>query len=265
MDEKNKEEQQLTETLNKIQKKYIVLSGKGGVGKSTVAVNIAVGLTRKGFTVGLLDTDFHGPSISKMLNVIHHKARGTSNNTIEPCVLFNGKLKVMSVQFMLPEGNDSVIWRGPLKHSVIKQFLGMTEWGELDYLIIDSPPGTGDEPLSVAQSLTNSNGAIIVTTPQEVSTFDVKKSIDFCMKVNLPVFGIIENMAGFVCPHCKETTYIFGRDGGRKMAEEANIRFLGSIPLDPAVVESGDAGAAFISGEFDSPAYTAMSDVIAQL
>lgn len=253
---------QVKEALSKIGKKYIVLSGKGGVGKSTIAVNVAVGLVKKGYTVGLLDTDFHGPSISKMLNLINYKVRGTDKDTIEPCSIYNGRLKVMSIQFLLPAGDDSVIWRGPLKHNVIKQFLGSTEWGACDYLIIDSPPGTGDEPLSVAQTIEKPTGAIIVTTPQDVSTFDVRKSIDFCRKINLPVFGIIENMAGFVCPKCKEVTYIFGKNGGRKMAHEVNAYFLGRIPIDPAIVDSGDSGRAFISDAVDSPAYVAMKSII---
>ncbi len=262
MEQNSDENKVLDETLAKIKKKYVVLSGKGGVGKSTVAVNLAVGLALKGFNVGLLDSDLHGPSIAKMLNLTDHKFTGTEDNLIEPALLYDSKLKIMSVQFMLPNTSDAVIWRGPLKHKIIQQFIGEVDWGNLDFLIIDSPPGTGDEPLSTIQTLKNCDGAIIVTTPQDVSTFDVKKSIDFCDKVNLPVHGIIENMSGFVCPKCGEVTHIFGKDGGSKMAEKMNIRFLGGIPIDPKMVESGDMGKAYIHEPSDSPAYKAISNIV---
>jgi Mrp family chromosome partitioning ATPase len=262
MDWNSDKNKTLKDTLAKIKKKYVVLSGKGGVGKSTVAVNLAVGLALQGCFVGLLDSDLHGPSIAKMLNLTGHVLSGTDENHIEPAVLWDGKLKVMSIQFMLPNVSDSVIWRGPLKHKIIQQFIGDVTWGPLDFLIVDSPPGTGDEPLSVIQTLENCDGAIIVTTPQDVSTFDVKKSINFCKTVDLPIFGIIENMAGFVCPKCGEVTHIFGRNGGSKMAEEMNLRFLGSIPIDPRFVESGDIGKAYIQETVDSPAFAAVNKIV---
>jgi Mrp family chromosome partitioning ATPase len=247
-----------------IKKKYVVLSGKGGVGKSTVAVNIATGLALNGFTVGLLDSDLHGPSVAKMLNLVQSKVTG-SDEAMNPIELYNGKLKVMSVQFLLANANDSVIWRGPLKHKIIKEFIENTVWGNLDFLIVDSPPGTGDEPLSVIQTINNTDGAIIVTTPQSVSTFDVEKSINFCKQLNLPIFGIIENMAGFVCPQCNKVTHIFGKDGGRKMAEKLGIPFLGSIPIDPLFVNYGDEGKPFAEFESENNSFKYLNEIINEI
>jgi ATP-binding protein involved in chromosome partitioning len=240
MSHQGADEKRLAETLTGINKKLVVLSGKGGVGKSTVAVNLAVGLARKGKKTGLLDTDLHGPSVPKMLGLESFMSSGDETH-LEPAVRYEGLLKIMSVQFLLQNLHDSVIWRGPLKHSVIAQFIGHTVWGALDYLIIDSPPGTGDEPLSVVQTA-KPDYAIIVTTPQDVATFDVRKSIDFCEKLNLPVFGVIENMSGFICPHCNTQTAIFGAGGGKRMAEDLGIAFLGAIPIDPHFVTRSDSG-----------------------
>jgi Mrp family chromosome partitioning ATPase len=170
----------------------------------------------------------------------------------------------MSMQFLLQNHDDSVIWRGPLKHAVISQFIGHTVWGELDFLIIDSPPGTGDEPLSVVQTA-KPDGAIIVTTPQEVATFDVRKSIDFCNKLQLPVTGVIENMSGFVCPHCGQVTDIFGSGGGERMAADFGVPFLGSIPIDPLFVSQSDAGLVYIDGDNRSPAMKGMQDIISYM
>ncbi len=244
MSHQGADEKRLAETLSTIKQKFVVLSGKGGVGKSTVAVNLAVGLALKGKKTGLLDTDLHGPSVPKMLGLENFVTAGDETH-LEPAIRYDGLLKVMSVQFMLQNLHDSVIWRGPLKHAVISQFIGYTVWGELDYLIIDSPPGTGDEPLSVVQTA-KPDGAIIVTTPQDVATFDVRKSIDFCNKLNLPVFGVIENMSGFVCPHCNTETAIFSIGGGKRMADELGIPFLGSIPIDPQFVSLSDQGNAMV-------------------
>lgn len=261
MSHQGADEKRLADTLSVIDKKLVILSGKGGVGKSTVAVNLAVGLALQGKKVGLLDTDLHGPSIPKMLGLEHFLSSGDQTH-LEPAVLYNGMLKIMSVQFLLPNLNDSVIWRGPLKHAVISQFIGHTVWGPLEYLIIDSPPGTGDEPLSVVQT-SNPDGAIIVTTPQQVATFDVRKSIDFCSKLNLPVIGIIENMSGFICPHCHEETAIFSSGGGKEMADELGISFLGSIPIDPQFVTLSDKGAAMIdSSEKSSEAISRIIEKI---
>lgn len=247
--------------LSTIKKKYLVMSGKGGVGKTTAAVNIAAGLALKGKKVGLIDADLHGPSVAKMLGLTSYKALGNEDG-IDPAELLDGNLKVISVQFMLETETDSVVWRGPLKHSMINQFIGGVNWGELDYLFIDAPPGTGDEPLSVVQTIGDINGAVVVTTPQGVSIFDVKKSITFCQKIMLPVFGIIENMAGFVCPACKTVTPIFGQGGGAEVAKEYGVPFLGGIPLDPTMVLSGDSGKAYIEDFKDTLAYEALKGIV---
>lgn len=250
----------LAETLSVIGKKFVILSGKGGVGKSTVAVNLAVALAKSGKKTGLLDSDLHGPSVPKMLGLVDAAIDGDDTH-LEPVDCFDGMLKVMSVQFMLRNVNDSVIWRGPLKHSVISQFIGYTIWGNLDYLIIDSPPGTGDEPLSVVQTA-KPDGAIIVTTPQDVATHDVKKSIDFCDKLQLKVAGIIENMSGFVCPHCSKETAIFSTGGGERMAREVGAPFLGRIPIDPSFVALSDKGLAFVDKGENNVTMTAVKSIV---
>lgn len=260
MSHQGADEKRLAETLTGIKKKYVVLSGKGGVGKSTVAVNLAVGIALSGKKTGLLDTDLHGPSVPKMLGLEHFLSSGDETH-LEPAVRYDGLLKIMSVQFLLQNLYDSVIWRGPLKHAVISQFIGHTVWGELDYLIIDSPPGTGDEPLSVVQTA-KPDGAIIVTTPQDVATFDVRKSIDFCDKLSLPVVGVIENMSGFVCPHCQHETAIFSTGGGAAMADEYGFAFLGSIPIDPLFVQQSDLGNAIIDSDKDGKSKDAIMSIV---
>jgi len=237
------EEQAMQERLGQIKHKIIVLSGKGGVGKSTVAANLAVSLMLSGKRVGLLDVDIHGPSIPKMLGL--EDARISIQDEVMLPVEKAG-LKVMSIGFLLQSRDDAVIWRGPMKMSVIKQFLKDVDWGELDYLVIDSPPGTGDEPLSVCQLVKNADGAVIVTTPQDVATNDVRKSINFCQQLNLPVLGVVENMSGFVCPKCGELTAIFKTGGGERMATDMHVPFLGRIPLDPKVGEACDEGKPFV-------------------
>lgn len=235
-----------------VKKKYVVMSGKGGVGKSTVSVNLAVSLALQGKKVGLLDVDIHGPSIPTMLGLAGTKLTG-SEESIDP-VLIDGipNLKVMSVGFLLESEDAPVIWRGPMKNSIIKQFLKDVTWGELDYLIIDCPPGTGDEPLSVVQLLGKADGTIIVTTPQDVASIDVSKSIKFAEQVKIPVTGIVENMSGFICPHCNEVSYIFKEGGGKKLAEEYKVPFLGAIPIDPALGEAGDSGKPYVAQFKDS-------------
>ena len=229
----------LESRLGKIRHKVLVLSGKGGVGKSTVAVNLAVALQRAGRRVGLLDVDVHGPSVPTMLGLEGEQIVGDGEAFL-PVEL--GDLKVMSVGFLLQWREDPVIWRGPMKMGVIRQFLQEVEWGDLDYLIVDAPPGTGDEPLSVCQLLGEAEGAIVVTTPQEVALNAVRKCISFCRKLELRVLGVVENMSGFLCPHCGQRTDIFLSDGGRRMAEEMRVPFLGRIPLEPGVAISGDNG-----------------------
>jgi len=237
------EEQAMQERLGQIKHKIIVLSGKGGVGKSTVAANLAVSLMLSGKRVGLLDVDIHGPSIPKMLGL--DDARISTRDEVMLPVEKAG-LKVMSIGFLLQNRDDAVIWRGPMKMGVIKQFLKDVDWGELDYLVIDSPPGTGDEPLSVCQLVKNADGAVIVTTPQDVATNDVRKSINFCRQLKLPVLGVVENMSGFVCPKCGELTAIFKTGGGERMATDMHVPFLGRIPVDPKVGEACDEGKPFI-------------------
>ena len=225
------------------ERSILVLSGKGGVGKSTVAANFAISLSLQGFATGLLDTDFHGPSIPKLLGL--EGSRLTSDGKkVNPVEM--GALKVISVDFMLGNRTDPVIWRGPMKMNVIKQLFEDVNWGDLDYMIIDCPPGTGDEPLSVVQLIPDPSGAVIVTTPQELSLSDVRRSIQFCKALKLPVLGVIENMSGFVCPHCGERTELFGSGGGQEMAKEMGVPFLGRIPIEPDIVISGDRGKPFV-------------------
>jgi len=238
------EQEQIRKRVGQIKHQILVLSGKGGVGKSTVAVNLAVSLALVGKKVGLLDIDIHGPSIPKILN-LEGKAIQAVGDTIFPVDMVEN-LKVMSIGFLLRESNDAVIWRGPMKYQMIKQFLKDVDWGNLDFLIVDSPPGTGDEPLSIVQLLENADGAIIVTTPQEVALADVRKCITFCRNLKLPVLGVVENMSGFVCPNCGHKTDVFRSGGGENMANEMHVPFLGRIPIDPQIVQACDSGRPFV-------------------
>lgn len=231
--------------MERIKHKILVLSGKGGVGKSCVAVNLAVWLSTQCKNVGLLDIDIHGPSVPKLLNVENSRILGEGGK-LKP-VLCGGALKVMSIGFLLQEQSNALIWRGPMKHNVIKQFVTEVSWGELDYLVVDCPPGTGDEPLSITQLLSNADGAVIVTTPQQLSVIDVKKCITFCKQLNLPVLGVIENMSYFVCPQCNHKINVFSTDGGKQIAKDFKVPFLASIPLDPALAKACDAGIPFIN------------------
>lgn len=243
-DEQFMERQQLHNRLCRIKHKILVLSGKGGVGKSTVAANLAVSLALAGKKVGLLDVDIHGPSIPKLLN-LEHSTPKIQDESILPIEL-GENLKVMSIGFLLRGNDEAIIWRGPMKMGVIKQFLKDVDWGDLDFMIIDLPPGTGDEPLSVCQLIEDADGGIVVTTPQEIALADVRKSIQFCSALKLPVLGVVENMSGFVCPKCGEITEIFKRGGGEAMAKEKGVPFLGRIPLDPQIVEASDLGKPYI-------------------
>jgi len=238
------DQEKLTDRLSRIKHKVLVLSGKGGVGKSTVAVNLAVALAAAGKKTGLLDVDIHGPSVPKMLGLENMPLHGTGES-ISPLEI-GDNLRVMSIGLLLRSTDDAVIWRGPMKMGVIRQFLSDVEWGDLDYLIIDSPPGTGDEPLSVAQLIPDADGAVIVTTPQSVALIDVRKCVTFCRQLGLPVIGVVENMSGFVCPHCGERTELFTSGGGGEMAGDMEIPFLGAVPFDPAVVLAADRGEPFV-------------------
>jgi ATP-binding protein involved in chromosome partitioning len=243
----------------------MVLSGKGGVGKSTVSVNLAYALSATGKKVGLLDLDMHGPNVPKMLGIEDHKL-GVSGDSIEP-VRITGNLSVISMAFLLPDTSTPIIWRGPMKMAAINQFLSEVNWGPLDYLVVDLPPGTGDEALTIAQLAPNVRGAVIVTTPQDVATMDARKSAKFIEKLGLPVIGIIENMSGMICPHCGEEVDLFGKGGGKKIATELNVPFLGAIPLDIEMRKAGDEGRPFIVRRAggDSPTWKAVDKVMVEL
>ena len=243
--------------MENVEHKFLVLSGKGGVGKSTIAVNLAVWLSMQNKIVGLLDIDIHGPNVPKLLN-LQSSGGQADGDKIKP-VLYSGTLRIMSIGFLLQDESNALIWRGPMKHKVIKQFVTDVSWGNLDYLIVDCPPGTGDEPLSIVQLLGNADGAVVVTTPQQLSVIDVKKCITFCRQLNLPVLGVIENMSGFICPHCNHRTDIFKGNGGKQMAEDFHVPFLGSIPIDSEVVSACDSGKPFINFNSQSPTAQALN------
>ena len=241
----------------------LVLSGKGGVGKSTVAVNLSFALSAHGYSVGVLDLDIHGPNIPKMLGLEGHHLT-TLGNMIQP-VRITGNLAVISMAFLLPDKSTPVIWRGPMKMSAIGQFLSEVDWGHLDFLVVDLPPGTGDEALSIVQLAPNVRGAVIVTTPQEVATMDALKAAKFVEQLKIPVLGIVENMSGMICPHCKAGIDLFGKGGGEKIAGELGVAFLGSIPLDPDMRKAGDEGKPFIIRSKDSPTWKSVDNVMEAL
>jgi len=249
--------------LRQIRHRLIVLSGKGGVGKSTVAANLALALAQAGHTVGLLDVDVHGPSIPKLLGLENAEVETDATGLRPVCLRPN--LKVMSIGFLVENAASAVIWRGPMKYNVIRQFLRDVDWGPLDFLVVDSPPGTGDEPLAVVQLIGQPSAAVVVTTPQDVAVADVRRSISFCRQLSLPVAGLIENMSGFVCPHCGKTTDLFKSGGGEALAHEMNVPFLGRVPLDSAVVVSGDGGKPFGDGLPQNPAARAFGLIVAAI
>ena len=236
------ERQELTQKMCAIKHKILVLSGKGGVGKSTVAANIATALSRSGNKVGILDIDIHGPSIPTLFGIENATLRpGEKKDSMLP-IEITENLKAMSIGFLLQHRDDALIWRGPMKIGVIKQFLKDVEWGDLDYLIADLPPGTGDEPLSMCQMIEGLDGAVVVTTPQEMALADVRKSINFCKKLNLPILGVVENMSGFRCPKCGDVTDIFKKGGAEEMCKEMDVPFIGRIPITPEIVIGADSG-----------------------
>ena len=237
--ERDQQDKMIEANLARVGRKILVMSGKGGVGKSTVASYISLLLSAKGYKVGLLDVDLHGPSIPRLMNV-----QGGFDMPEEGVVRpyrFSENLSIVSLEMVLGDKDAAVIWRGPLKISAIRQFISDIDWGDLDYLIVDSPPGTGDEPLTVAQTIPDAE-ALIVTTPQEISLADVRKSINFCRQVDMKIMGVVENMDGFVCPRCGEKVLIFGSGGGKKMAAQMDVPFIGEIPLDTEMVKMGDKG-----------------------
>jgi len=249
----------VNESLNKIKRKFLVMSGKGGVGKTSVSVNLSLALASKGFRVGIMDVDIHGPDVPRMLG-IEGMLAVNSNHKLEP-KRYSENLNAVSIESLTQSRDDAIIWRGPMKYSAIKQFIGDVEWGVLDYLIIDSPPGTGDEPLTIAQTIPDAE-AIIVTTPQEVSLADVRKSISFCKTLKMEIFGLIENMSGLSCPHCGEVVDLFGSGGGEKTAHTSGINFLGKIPFDPQMVSCGDNGISFQEQHKNSPVAKAFENVV---
>ena len=250
--------------LKDVKHKIIILSGKGGVGKSTVAANLAFSLGSHGAQVGLIDADMHGPSIPKMLGIENERLAGGDDNKIMP-VAISPNIKVVSMAFLIADKDMPVIWRGPLKMHAIRQFLEDVQWGSLDYLIIDLPPGTGDEPLSIAQLIPDSDGAIIVTTPQDVALLSVRKSINFVKTLKLPVIGIIENMSGFICPYCNKKIDIFGTGGGLRASSDFNVPFLGKIPIAPEIVETGDSGKPFVLEHRGSSSTKAFEEIVEKI
>ncbi len=256
------QQQQLKELrlkMSKIKHKIAVISGKGGVGKSTVTVNLAVAFAKTGHAVGILDADIHGPSVPRLLGLVGQQVRmGPPGAFPVPGPL---GIKVRSIDFFMAE-EIPTIWRGPLKMGAIRQFLQDIVWGDLDLLFIDLPPGTGDEPLTIAQFLPEMDGVVIVTMPNELSSNIVKKAITFSLRLNMPIIGVVENMSGFVCPHCGTKTEIFQSGGGRRIAEEAGVAFLGSIPIDPKVGVDADKGRPFVLSQPDSAASRAFMGVV---
>ena len=240
-----------------------VFSGKGGVGKSTVSANIAETFAKQGNNVGLLDVDLHGPNIPKLLGLESVKLEARDNQILP--AYYSPNLKVVSIAFMLPTRDTPVIWRGPLKHKAVSQLLNDVDWGELDYLVIDFPPGTGDEILSVSQLVGKDANAVIVTTPQELALLDARKAVMFAKQVEMSIAGIVENMSGLVCPHCGKEINLFKKGGGKKAAEELGVPFLGGIPLDPRIVELSDDGILFVDKYPDSPVAVAFSAVCENL
>jgi Mrp family chromosome partitioning ATPase len=244
--------------LGRIKHKFIIMSGKGGVGKTSTSVNLSLALADLGHQVGIMDVDLHGPDVPRMLGLSGMLDLGP-NRKLNP-IRYSKNLGAVSIESLTPTKDEAIIWRGPVKYSAIQQFIGDVEWGDLDFLLIDAPPGTGDEPLTVAQTIPDAK-AIIVTTPQEVSLADVRKSINFCKIVKMEIFGLIENMSGFSCPHCQSVIELFGSGGGEKTAIATGIPFLGRIPFDQKMVECGDAGVSYQRQHKDSPVSEALGAV----
>jgi ATP-binding protein involved in chromosome partitioning len=255
---------EIQQKLFHIRNKILVMSGKGGVGKSSVAAYLSVALARRNFKVGLMDVDLHGPSIPRLLGLKGTIGPSSKEGKATP-VRFMPNLEVISIESLMGENKDlATIWRGPIKIGVIRQFISDIDWSDLDYLVIDSPPGTGDEPLTVAQTIPDAR-AVIVTTPQEISLADVRKSINFCRLVKMDILGIVENMSGLVCPHCHKEIDLFGARGGELLAKKEKLPLIGKLPLDPEVVRQGDAGRVTAVLENETPfarAFNAMVDEV---
>ena len=249
--------------IGKIENKIMVMSGKGGVGKTTVAVNLAFALQMKDFNTGILDADIHGPNVPKMLKIENFRPNTTPEGILPAKIPMGAgrALEVISLAFFL-EKDSPVIWRGPLKMGALQQFLSDVVWGNLDYLIVDLPPGTGDEPLSIAQLIPDITGSIIVTTPQDVALMDSRRAVNFSKRLNIPVMGVIENMSGFRCPHCGKEINLFKMGGGERAAKELEVPFLGRIPIDPVIVKDSDSGRPFILNHHDSEAEKVFNKIV---
>jgi len=253
------QKERIREKMSQIKYKVLVMSGKGGVGKTSVAVNLSYGLSLSGNNVGILDVDLHGPNIAKMLGIEQKSLFGMESG-IEPVEVIP-RLKAVSLALTGFDVDQPIIWRGPMKTAAIRQFLGDVNWGELDYLIIDSPPGTGDEPLSTCQLIPDISGIIIVTTPQDVAILDSRKSVRFAKELKVPIIGVIENMSGYVCPHCGKQTDLFGKGGGERAAHDLGVPFLGHIPLEPEMVRCGDSGNPLIFSKTETVAAKIMNEI----
>ena len=261
--EQIEQDKRLEDRMKLVKHKIIVMSGKGGVGKSTIAVNIARGLAAKGYKVGLMDTDIHGPNVAKMLNMEDQTLYQNDGGIEAPVSEEN--LKVVSLAMAGSDVDAPIVWRGPLKMGFIKQILADVNWGELDFMIVDSPPGTGDEPLSVCQLIPDIDGSVIVTTPQDVAVLDSRKSINFSKQLKVPVLGVIENMSGFVCPDCGATHNLFGHGGGEKASKELDVPFLGRLPIDQKVMEAQDKGRNIFLTNPESEAVRVLSAIVDRL
>ncbi|WP_022662670.1 Mrp/NBP35 family ATP-binding protein [Paucidesulfovibrio longus] len=248
----------ISSTLAKIKYKLFIMSGKGGVGKSSISVNLAAALARKGFKVGLMDVDIHGPSVPTLMGLkgLLDVDRGS---LIMPKA-YSENLHVVSMESLLKDPDQAVLWRGPMKTSAIRQFISDVQWGELDFLVVDSPPGTGDEPMTVLKTIPEAL-CVVVTTPQEVSLADVRKSINFLQYAKANILGVVENMSGLICPHCRERIDLFKRGGGKELAEKYGLDFLGAVPLDPATVVAGDLGTPVVLLDEETPAKTALLEL----
>jgi Mrp family chromosome partitioning ATPase len=254
------QDKQIEDRMSLIGKKIIIMSGKGGVGKTTVTVNLANALVDKGYKVGILDTDLHGPNVAKMLGCEKNTLESPDGKTIVP-VQVRENLCVISLSFAIPDSGEPVIWRGPMKIAAIKQFLGDVNWGPLDYLLVDTPPGTGDEQLTAIQSISGLTGSVIVTTPQEVALLDARKSINFSKKLNVKVLGVVENMSGLICPHCGDIIPLFGMGGGAKLADEEKVPYIGRIPLEVDLRENEDSGKSPLEMNPDSESTKSLRDI----
>ncbi len=263
MIEKIAQKKKVQEKMTKVKHKIMVMSGKGGVGKSTVTANLATALAKKGHKVGVLDSDIHGPSIPKILG-IQGKSPEATETGIKPVTTPHG-VKAISMDLLVSDSEKPLIWRGPLKMKAIRQLLSEVDWGELDYLLIDLPPGTGDEPLNIMQLMPEMDGAIIITAPSDLSQHVVRKAVSMARKMKIPVIGIIENMSGFVCPNCGERYEILGSGGGKKISEEMNLLLLGQIPIDPEITKDSDQGTPFIVKNPETQATKIFDEIVQKI